>query len=152
VAGASTYRPQIPMSTLASLQERLRQFEEVEVTADEPRLFAAPKSPDVFVVAFWQRDDEFTVSFGDVWHCEFDAEEPALACFWLGLSTTCRLRTYYWGPIPYRGMLETLEDGHWVPSPRVPYNTTVSLLSILGLLLWPWRRIQTSQNAVLPAT
>ena len=139
------------MPAIANLQARLKRCPGLGVWANASRLVVTPEAPGSFQIDFWERGDGITVYFGTGWHCDFEDEEAAVACFWLGLSPDCRLRTYSWGPIPYRATVETLEDGQWRPSPRVPYHTTASILGVLGLVLWPWRRVTESRNEVLPA-
>ena len=81
----------------------------------------------------------YTVAFGN-WHGEFDTEEEAGEFVAFGLSSECRMRELARGSIPYKWIIESLQDGKWAMEQES------------GLLFFPFWKKKTEtiyQNSII---
>jgi hypothetical protein len=82
-----------------------------EVAEDRVRVLqGAREGFDVMIEQVWE--NHFTVFF-DGWHEEFFDYAKAVACFLMGLSDRCRLKTQAKGDSRFQWTLEYLDGDQW---------------------------------------
>lgn len=107
---------------------------------DDGWLTVPRASEDGFDVHIQRRDDEWIVTFGDIWHQHLDTAEAAKRSLLYGLSDQCRLVSVFRGGIECRATVELRDGDRWQA-----HHTT-------GLLVFPfWRKriVRTRQNRMI---
>ncbi len=91
----------------------LKEYPRAEYKLGEDLVRVLPVTPEGFEVIIEQIwENHFTVSF-DGWHEDFFSHEKALACFFLGLSNRCRLKTQEKGGTRFQWTIEYLDGTQW---------------------------------------
>ena len=93
--------------------EALKECAQAEYVIGKDLIRVLPGTPEGFEVIIEQIwDNHFIVSF-DGWHEDFFSYEKALACFFMGLSNRCRLKTQEKDSSRFQWTLEYLEGADW---------------------------------------
>ena len=115
------------MNPIEEIKAKLRKYPSAKYESDAYSISVLPASDTGFTVGFevGLGHSRYTVSFNG-WHEHFGDAGEALECFAFGLSDECRLEEHRRGKFAYRWIVESKQDGKWIPD------------SETGLLIFPF--------------
>ncbi len=112
-AARSTWKEGANARMFDKIIKTLKEYPGAEYKLGEDLVRVLPVTPEGFEVIIEQIwENHFTVSF-DGWHEDFFSLEKALACFFMGLSNRCRLKTQEKGGSRFQWTLEYLDGTQW---------------------------------------
>lgn len=94
--------------------KRLLRERGIPFVEDGRGLTVEARDPSGFDVSIEEGGGEIMVYF-EGWHEHFTSEEEAVKCVLFGLSPDCRIRVTERGGTPHKWVLESRQDGAWVP-------------------------------------
>lgn len=130
------------MDIFEELKIKLNKYPTIQLVERNASLEILPESSDGFKIELLKNSNDFTVYF-EGWHETFNEAEEALNCIGFGLSDSCRLKIIMRGNFPQKWILESRNNGEWMPD------------SETGLIFFPfWRSksIRYKQNHLIQET
>jgi hypothetical protein len=125
---------------IARIEEELRKWPHIVCKATPDCLEIPAQSPSGFGVWVHERAGGCTVGF-EGWHEEFTDGAAASNCFFLGLTTACKLRVHRRGGKNYRWQLLHRVGHEWEAE---------SETCLLFFPFWKTREVRELQNDILP--
>lgn len=102
------------MNPIEEIKAKLHKYPSAKYESDASSISVLPASDAGFTVRLEAAHSRYTVFFNG-WHEESSDAGEALDCFAFGLSDECRLKEFRRGKFPYRWIVESKQNGKWIP-------------------------------------